>query len=91
MYKRQGLGILGAVCIYVLIGILSSFGPIRAANLFYPEFTQSQRVQIGGFLEFGEFLFLYQTVAGFLDVYKRQSVYPIVSKNECCFFKFASI
>ena len=60
-----GLVILGAVCIYVLIGILSSFGPIRAANLFYPEFTQSQRVQIGGFLEFGEFFFLYQTVAGF--------------------------
>lgn len=64
-----GLGILGAVCIYVLIGILSSFGPIRAANLFYPEFTQSQRVQIGGFLEFGEFFFLYQTVAGFFLKY----------------------
>ena len=61
-----GLGILGAVCIYVLIGDTTQvLDLIRAANLFYPEFTQSQRVQIGGFLEFGEFFFLYQTVAGF--------------------------
>lgn len=63
------LGILGAICIYILIGILSTFGPLRATNLFYPEFTQSQRVQLYGFLEFGDFFFLYQTVAGFFLKY----------------------
>lgn len=56
--------ILGAICIYTLFGLISTFGPERAANLFYPEFSQTQRVQIGGFLEFGEFFFLYQTVVG---------------------------
>lgn len=84
------LGILGAICIYVLIGILSSFGPIRASNLFYPEFTQSQRVQIGGFLEFGEFFFLYQTVAGFflkyiLCTYGIYIIYKKYIKNTKCF------
>ena len=63
------LGILGAICIYILIGILSTFGPLRAANLFYPEFVQSQRVQLSGFLEFGDFFFLYQTVIGFFLKY----------------------
>lgn len=62
-------GILGALCVYILIGILSTFGPLRAANLFYPEFVQSQRVQLCGFLEFGDFFFLYQTVAGFFLKY----------------------
>lgn len=57
------------VCIYSIISILSTFGPIRAANLFYPEFSQSQRVQIAGFLEFGEFFFLYQSVLGFFIKY----------------------
>ena len=76
------LGILGALCIYVLIGILAAFGPARAANLFYPEFTQSQRVQIGGFLEFADFFFLYQTVVGFFLKYiiATYGVYIIYKK-----------
>lgn len=75
-------GILGALCIYVLIGILSTFGPLRAANLFYPEFTQSQRVQIGGFIEFGDLFFLYQTVVGFFLKYiiSAYGVYIIYKK-----------
>ena len=77
------LGILGAICIYSIIGILSTFGPLRAANLFYPEFTQSQRVQLGGFLEFGDFFFLYQTVVGFFLKYSiaTYGVYIIYKKH----------
>ena len=76
------LGILGAICIYILIGILSTFGPLRANNLFYPEFTQSQRVQLYGFLEFGDFFFLYQTVVGFFLKYviATYGVYIIYKK-----------
>ena len=36
--------------IYSIIGIISCFGPSRAANLFYPEYTMSQRIQLGGFI-----------------------------------------
>lgn len=84
------LSILGIIFIYVLIGILSSFGPIRAANLFYPEFTQSQRVQIGGILEFGDFFFLYQTVVGYflkyiLSAYGVYIIYKKYIKNDKCF------
>ncbi|EKY24425.1 endospore germination permease [Clostridium celatum] len=61
--------IIGFVCTYVILGIISTFGPLRAANIFYPEFPQSQRVQIAGFLEFGELFFLYQTVVGFFVKY----------------------
>lgn len=77
-----GLSLLGIIFIYILIGVLSSFGPIRAANLFYPEFTQSQRVQIGGVLEFGDFFFLYQTVVGYFLKYVLSSygVYIIYKK-----------
>ena len=84
------LSILGIIFIYVLIGILSSFGPTRAANLFYPEFTQSQRVQIGGILEFGDFFFLYQTVVGYflkyiLSAYGFYIIYKKYIKNDKCF------
>lgn len=77
------LGILGAFCIYVLIGILSTFGPDRAANIFYPEFIQSQRVQLGGFLEFADFFFLYQTVVGFFLKYiiATYGIYAIYKKH----------
>lgn len=61
--------IIGFLCTYMIFGIISTFGPIRAANIFYPEFPQSQRVQIAGFLEFGELFFLYQTVVGFFVKY----------------------
>ena len=82
-HSSIALGILGAICIYSIIGILSTFGPLRAANLFYPEFTQSQRVQPGGFLEFGDFFFLYQTVVGFFLKYSiaTYGVYIIYKKH----------
>ena len=56
--------IIGFICIYSMIGVLATFGPLRASNIFYPEYVQSQLVQIGGFLEFGEFFFVFQTVIG---------------------------
>ena len=82
-HSSIALGILGVICIYSIIGILSTFGPLRAANLFYPEFTQSQRVQLGGFLEFGDFFFLYQTVVGFFLKYSiaTYGVYIIYKKH----------
>ncbi|QAS60298.1 endospore germination permease [Clostridium septicum] len=52
-----------------ILGIITSFGPLRSANIFYPEFVLGQRIQIGGFLEFGELFFLYQTVVGFFIKY----------------------
>ena len=58
------LAIMGFICVYSIIGVLSTFGPLRASNIFYPEYVQSQLVQIGGFLEFGEFFFAFQTVIG---------------------------
>ena len=64
-----GLLLVGIICVYSMISVLATFGPLRASNIFYPEFVQSQLVQIGGFLEFGEFFFLYQTVAGLFVKY----------------------
>lgn len=63
------LMIVGAICIYTMISIIATFGPLRASNLFYPEFVQSQLVQIGSFLEFGEFFSIYQTVVGLFVKY----------------------
>ncbi len=63
------LMIIAAICIYSTIGLISTFGPLRAANIFYPEHIQGQRVQISGFLDFGELFFLFQTVIGLFIKY----------------------
>lgn len=57
------------ICVYSTIGIISTFGPERASNLFYPEFIQSQLIHIGGFIDFGEIFFLFQTVIGLFIKY----------------------
>lgn len=57
------------ICVYSMIGVLSTFGPQRASNLFYPEFIQSQLVHIGGFIDFSEIFFLFQTIVGLFIKY----------------------
>lgn len=56
--------LVSAIIVISILEVITFFGPLRAANIFYPEFVMGQRVQIAGFLEFGEFFFLYQTVVG---------------------------
>lgn len=43
-----------------IISAITFFGPIRASNIFYPEYIQSQRVQIAHFLEFGELFYIFK-------------------------------
>lgn len=57
------------ICVYSNIGIISTFGPERASNLFYPEFIQAQLIHIGGFIDFGEIFFLFQTIVGMFIKY----------------------
>lgn len=54
---------------FSILGTISFFGPVRAANIFYPELIQSQRVEVYNFIEFGEFFFVIQTTLGFLIKY----------------------
>lgn len=77
------LSIVGFICVYSIIGVLATFGPLRASNIFYPEYVQSQLVQIGGFLEFGEFFFVFQTVIGMFVKYliATCSIYLIYEKQ----------
>lgn len=65
------------------VGAITAFGPIRAANIFYPEFVISQRIQIAGFLEFGELFFITQTVIGFFIKYvlSTYSILLILEKH----------
>ena len=64
-----------------------AFGPSRAANLFYPEYTKSQRIQFGGFIDFGEFFFLMEAVVGLflkylLSTYGIYIIYKKYIKNK---------
>ncbi|WP_040210249.1 hypothetical protein [Clostridium polynesiense] len=52
-----------------MIGIIASFGPARASNIFYPKILQSQRIYFGGFIEFGELYILIQIVANYFIKY----------------------
>lgn len=88
--------IIGFVCVYSMIGVISTFGPLRASNIFYPEFVESQLVQIGGFIEFGELFFIYQTVIGMflkyiIATYGIYLLYEKVIKNKNAFITIYSI
>lgn len=56
--------IVSIIVIISILEVITFFGPLRAANIFYPEFVMGQRIELAGFLEFGELFFLYQTVVG---------------------------
>lgn len=56
--------IVSIIVVLSILEIITFFGPLRAANIFYPEFIMGQRIELAGFLEFGELFFLYQTVVG---------------------------
>ena len=61
--------ITSIIIVVSILGIITCFGPLRSGNIFYPEFVLGQRIQIGGFLEFGELFFLFQSVVGFFLKY----------------------
>lgn len=56
--------IVSIIVVISILEVITFFGPIRGANIFYPEFIMGQRIEFAGFLEFGELFFLYQTVVG---------------------------
>lgn len=58
-----------AFVVISFVGAITAFGPFRAANIFYPEFVLSQRIEIAGFLELGELFFIVQTVVGLFIKY----------------------
>lgn len=60
------------------LGVITAVGPVRSANIFYPEFILGQRVELAGFFEFGEFFFLIQTTVGFFIKYLLASYAIIV-------------
>ena len=68
------------VAIFIItsfVGAITAFGPLRSANIFYPEFILCQRIELAGFLEFGELFFIIQTVIGFFVKYVLSS-YSII-------------
>ena len=78
--------IIGFYSIYSIIGVLSIFGPLRSANLFYPEYTMGQRIELAGFIEFGEAFFLLESIIGLflkyiLSCYGIYIIYRKLIKN----------
>lgn len=61
--------IVVTMAIIAIIGVITSFGPLRAANIFYPEFVMSQKIEFIDFFESGELFFIIQTVLGFFVKY----------------------
>lgn len=54
--------ILGFFTTTSIVSIISFLGPDRASNIYYPEYIQSQRILIAGFLEFGELFYIFRSV-----------------------------
>ncbi|MEK6266132.1 MAG: endospore germination permease [Clostridium sp.] len=55
--------------IFSTVGIISTFGVIRALNINYPKLIQTQLVSYFDFLEFGEFFVMLQMVGGWFIKY----------------------
>lgn len=64
-----GLIITIAISLISVITLISSFGPERASNLFYPRLLQTQRINFGGFIEFGEVFVILQIVSNWFIKY----------------------
>ncbi len=79
----SGLIVIAFVVIS-FVGAITAFGPFRAANIFYPEFVLSQRIEIAGFLEFGELFFIIQTVIGFFVKYLLSSYSILLILDKFC-------
>lgn len=73
-----------AFAVISIVGAITAFGPFRAANIFYPEFVISQRIEVAGFLEFGELFFIVQTVIGFFIKYLLSSYSILLIINKSC-------
>lgn len=68
--------------VLTFIIVISTFGPLRAKNIFYPEFVMGQRIKVAGFLEFGELFFIIQTVVGFFVKYTLSTYAILIIYNE---------
>lgn len=62
-HSTISLIICGFIIMSSFISIISFFGPLRGGNIFYPEYVQSQRVQIVNFIEFGELFYIFRSVS----------------------------
>lgn len=55
----------GLIIIFIsiasVVSAVTTFGPLRASNIYYPEFLRVQRIQLQGFIEFGDLLFISKT------------------------------
>lgn len=49
--------------------LIATFGRVRAGNIYYPDFVAAQRIQLKGFIEFGDLLFLLRTTSVWLIKY----------------------
>ena len=60
-YSSFAIIISGLLVTFSFLSIITFFGPERGANIFYPEYVQSERVQIASFLEFGELFYIFRS------------------------------
>lgn len=68
-HSFYGVLIVSAIVVVSTLGMITAFGPLRASNIFYPELVLGQRIELGGFIEFGEIFFIIQTVIGLFVKY----------------------
>lgn len=52
------------ICFFIttsFVSLISFLGPERASNIFFPEYIQSQRIQLADFFEFGEIFYIFRS------------------------------
>ena len=61
-YSSLSIVISSLLIITSFISIITFFGPERGSNIFYPEYVESQIVEIANFIEFGEIFYIFRNV-----------------------------
>ncbi|MEG1482419.1 GerAB/ArcD/ProY family transporter [Clostridium sp.] len=61
--------VIVVIVVFSFFMLVATFGRIRSGNISYPEFVAAQRIQIKGFIEFGDLLFFMRTIPIWLVKY----------------------
>lgn len=61
-YSLITLILLFIALVWFIVNIITTLGPYRSSNVFFPQYIQAQRISLGGFIENGELFIIITSI-----------------------------
>lgn len=61
-YSLITLLLLFVSLVWFIINVITTLGPYRSSNIFFPQYIQAQRISLGGFIENGELFIIITSI-----------------------------